>query len=48
MSRQGTWLIEYDATGDTTMEQMAATGRADMMAETFGRQVVIRPAGVRS
>ena len=48
VSRQGPWLIEYDATGDTTMEQMAATARADMLAETFGRQVVIRPAGVRS
>jgi exopolyphosphatase/guanosine-5'-triphosphate,3'-diphosphate pyrophosphatase len=48
VSRQGTWLIEYDATGDTTMEQMAATARADMLAETFGRQIVIRPAGVRS
>src|SRR5688572_9384338 len=48
VSRQGSWLIDYDATGDTTMEQMAATARADMLAETFGRQVVIRPAGVRS
>ena len=46
--REGTWLIEYDAAGDATMEQMAATARADLLVEAFGRQVVIRPAGVRA
>ena len=43
--RDGTWLLEYTANGDATMEQMAATARADMLAETFGRQVTIRPVG---
>jgi len=42
---EGTWIIEYDATDEATMEQMAATARADMLADTFGRQVVIRPHG---
>jgi exopolyphosphatase/guanosine-5'-triphosphate,3'-diphosphate pyrophosphatase len=46
--RAGAWLIEYDAAGDATMEQMAATARADLLVEAFGRQVVIRPAGVRT
>ena len=40
------WLLELEATGDVTMEQMAASARADMLSETFGRQVRIRPAGV--
>jgi exopolyphosphatase/guanosine-5'-triphosphate,3'-diphosphate pyrophosphatase len=44
-SRRDTWILEYDATGDATMEEMAANARADMLAETFGRQVVIRPHG---
>lgn len=39
------WLLELDGTGDVTMEQMAATARADMFVETFGRQVIIRQAG---
>ena len=38
-------MLELDGTGDVTMEQMAATARADMFAETFGRQLVIRPQG---
>ena len=45
LARDAAWIIEYDANGDATMEQMAATARADMLAETFGRQVLIRPAG---
>ena len=44
--REGVWLIEYEGEGDSTMEQMAATARADMLAETFGRQVQIRRAEV--
>ena len=40
------WVLELDGTGDLTMEQMAATARADMFIEVFGRQLVIRPAGV--
>ena len=44
-SSRDTWILEYDAIGDATMEEMAANARADMLAETFGRQVVIRPHG---
>ena len=43
-ARRDTWILEYDATGDATMEEMAANARADMLSETFGRQVVIRRA----
>jgi exopolyphosphatase/guanosine-5'-triphosphate,3'-diphosphate pyrophosphatase len=41
-----TWTLELDGTGDITMEQMAASARADMFVEVFGRQLVVRPAGV--
>jgi exopolyphosphatase/guanosine-5'-triphosphate,3'-diphosphate pyrophosphatase len=40
------WVLELDGTGDITMEQMAATARTDMFTEVFGRQLVVRPAGV--
>ncbi len=40
------WVIELEGTGDLTMEQMAATARADMFAEIFGRQVLVRPGSV--
>jgi len=40
------WLLALDATGDITLEQMAATARADLFVEVFGRQLVIRHAGV--
>jgi exopolyphosphatase/guanosine-5'-triphosphate,3'-diphosphate pyrophosphatase len=40
------WILELDGTGDITMEQMAATARTDMFVEVFGRQVVVRSAGV--
>ena len=39
---------ELDGSGDMTMEQLAATARTDMFVETFGRQLVILPAGVTS
>ena len=29
-------MLEVDGTGDLTMEQLAATARADMFIETFG------------
>ena len=45
LDRRDTWILEYEATGDATMEEMAANARADMMSETFGRQVVVRPHG---
>jgi exopolyphosphatase / guanosine-5'-triphosphate,3'-diphosphate pyrophosphatase len=41
-----TWLLSLDATGDVTMEQMAAAARSDMFVEVFGRQLTIRLAGV--
>ncbi len=40
------WVLELDATSDVTMEQTAATARADMFADVFGRTLVVRPAGV--
>ena len=41
-----TWILELESTGDITMEQMAATARADLFTETYGRQLIIRQAGV--
>ena len=43
--RASTWLLELEGTGDLTMERMAATARADMFIETFGRQLIVQPAG---
>lgn len=40
------WWLELDATGDVTMEQMAATARSDMFTDVFGRPLAIRSAGV--
>jgi len=39
------WVLEVDATGDITMEQLAATARADLFVEVFGRQLVIKISG---
>ena len=39
-------MLELDGTGDMTMERLAATARADMFVETFGRQLVIAAGGV--
>jgi exopolyphosphatase/guanosine-5'-triphosphate,3'-diphosphate pyrophosphatase len=41
----GRWLIELRGSGDLTMERMAATSRTDLMADVFGKQVVVRGAG---
>ena len=46
VARDAGWLLELEGSGDLSMEQLAATARADMFIEAFGRQVVIRPAGV--
>ena len=46
--RERTWILEIAGVGDLTMEQLAATARADMFADTFGREVVIRPTGTVS
>jgi exopolyphosphatase/guanosine-5'-triphosphate,3'-diphosphate pyrophosphatase len=40
------WVLELDAVGDVVMEQMAASARVDMFTETFGREVIIQPAGI--
>jgi hypothetical protein len=40
------WALEVDSIGDITMEQMAAKARTDMFTEVFGRQLIIRLAGV--
>ena len=46
VSRRGsTWVLQLDGTGDLTMERLAATARADMFVETFGRQVVVQLPG---
>ena len=42
------WILEADGEGDLTMEQLAATSRADMFIETFGRALIIRPIGVQA
>jgi exopolyphosphatase/guanosine-5'-triphosphate,3'-diphosphate pyrophosphatase len=44
--RASTWLLELEGTGDLTMEVLAASARADMLVETFGRQLVVQAAGV--
>ena len=44
--RGNAWTLELDGDGDLTMEQLAATARADMFAQVFGRSVVIRQAGI--
>lgn len=45
LRRERSWILELDGSGDQIMEQMAATARADMFADVFGRQLVFRPAG---
>jgi exopolyphosphatase/guanosine-5'-triphosphate,3'-diphosphate pyrophosphatase len=40
------WVLELDASGDVTMEQIAAAARMDMFAEVFGRPLVVRSTGV--
>ena len=42
------WIVELHGTGDLTMEQLAASARADMFLETFGRPLLIRPIGALS
>jgi len=44
--RPGTWVVELTGSGDLTMERLAATARADMFAETFGKPLVIQFGGV--
>jgi exopolyphosphatase / guanosine-5'-triphosphate,3'-diphosphate pyrophosphatase len=44
--RGETWVLELEGAGDITMERLVAVARADMFAETYGRQILIRHAGV--
>ena len=46
--RGSNWILELEGDADLTMEQLAATARGDMFAEIYGRQLVIRRAGVVS
>jgi exopolyphosphatase / guanosine-5'-triphosphate,3'-diphosphate pyrophosphatase len=45
VERGETWILELEGAGDITMERMVAVARADMFAETYGRQILIRQAG---
>jgi exopolyphosphatase / guanosine-5'-triphosphate,3'-diphosphate pyrophosphatase len=40
-----TWIVELMGSGDLTMEQLAASARADMFLDTFGRPLHIRQVG---
>jgi exopolyphosphatase/guanosine-5'-triphosphate,3'-diphosphate pyrophosphatase len=42
------WLLELYGEGDVTMELLAATARADLFAETFGRSLIVRAGGATS
>ena len=44
--RPAGWILELAGTGDLTMELLAAAARTDLFVETFGHQLVIRPAGM--
>jgi exopolyphosphatase/guanosine-5'-triphosphate,3'-diphosphate pyrophosphatase len=40
--RARAWVLELTGSGDLTMERLAATARADMFAETFGKPLEIQ------
>ena len=46
--RGSNWILELEGDADLTLEQLAATARGDMFAETYGRQLIVRRAGVGS
>jgi len=46
--RGSNWVLELEGDADLTLEQLAATARGDMFAETYGRQLIVRRAGVVS
>lgn len=46
--QERSWILEIDGSGDLTMEELAATARADLFSEMFGRELIIRPTMVRS
>jgi exopolyphosphatase/guanosine-5'-triphosphate,3'-diphosphate pyrophosphatase len=44
----GGWTLDIEGLGDLTMERLAATARADMLTDVFGKRVVIRGSGAGS
>ena len=46
--RGSNWILELEGDADLTLEQLAATARGDMFAEIYGRQLIVRRAGVVS
>src|SRR5262245_11837456 len=46
--RDRAWILEIPGAGDLTMEQLAATARADLFADTFGHELVIRSVGAQT
>lgn len=42
------WTLDIDSEGDVTMEQLAASARADMFMEIFGRRLLVRPRGLQA
>jgi exopolyphosphatase / guanosine-5'-triphosphate,3'-diphosphate pyrophosphatase len=44
----GGWVLELTGTGDLTMERLAASSRADLLTEVFGKHVTVRGAGAGS
>jgi exopolyphosphatase/guanosine-5'-triphosphate,3'-diphosphate pyrophosphatase len=45
---EGGWILDIVGAGDLTMERLAATSRADMLTDVFGKRVVIRGSGAGS
>jgi exopolyphosphatase/guanosine-5'-triphosphate,3'-diphosphate pyrophosphatase len=37
----GVWVADLEGTGDATLEKLAATARADMFVETYGRELIV-------
>jgi len=45
---EGSWAIDLEGRGDLTMERLAATSRADLLSDVFGKRVLIRGSGAGS
>jgi exopolyphosphatase / guanosine-5'-triphosphate,3'-diphosphate pyrophosphatase len=41
----GNWILDIEGTGDLTMERLAATSRADLLTDVFGKRVILRGSG---
>jgi exopolyphosphatase/guanosine-5'-triphosphate,3'-diphosphate pyrophosphatase len=42
------WVLSVEGKGDLTMERLAATSRADLLADVFGKRITIRGQGAGS